>query len=72
MATFKGTMKKNELEGGFWELHAEDGQRYQLSGGDAGLHKDGQSVEIEGSIDKGMMGIGMTGPTLSVKSYRTV
>jgi hypothetical protein len=70
MATFKGTVKKNDLEGGFWELHAEDGKRYQLKGGDAALKKEGAQVEIAGSIEKSAFGIGMTGPILAVKSYK--
>lgn len=70
MPKFTGTIKKNDLEGGFFELHTDDGERYQLSGGDDGLRKDGQSVTIEGSIDKGAMGIGMTGPTIKVKSWQ--
>ncbi len=71
MATFKGTVKKNDLEGGFWELHTDDGKKYQLSGGDDGLRKEGARVEVEGKIDKAAFGIGMTGPTLAVKSYKT-
>ncbi len=70
MATFTGTVKKNDLEGGFWELHADDGKRYQLKGGDDGLKKEGARVEISGSIEKQSFGIGMTGPILAVKSYK--
>ena len=72
MATFRGTVKKNPLEGGFWELHTDDGKRYQLKGGDDKLRVEGAKVEITGAIDKGAFGIGMTGPTLEVKSYRAV
>jgi len=72
MATFKGTVKKNDLEGGFWELHADDGKKYQLQGGDAGLQKEGARVEISGSVEKSAFGIGMTGPILAVKSYKPV
>jgi hypothetical protein len=72
MATFKGTVKKNDLEGGFWELHADSGERYQLKGGDAALHKEGARVEVTGSIEKSTFGIGMTGPILAVKSYKSM
>ena len=41
MAVFRGTVKKNDLEGGIWELHAEDGKRYQLQGGDDALRTEG-------------------------------
>ena len=72
MAVFRGTVKKNDLEGGIWELHAEDGKRYQLQGGDDALRTEGAKVEIEGKIDTQAFGIGMTGPTLAVKSYKTI
>lgn len=71
MATFKGTVKKNELEGGFWELHSGK-DRYQLDGGDPGLHVEGLQVEITGEVDKGGFGIGMTGPILKVTSYKKI
>jgi hypothetical protein len=70
MAKFRGTVKRNELEGGFWELHADDGETYQLEGGDETLRSEGARVEIEGKVDEEAFGIGMTGPTLAVKSYR--
>jgi hypothetical protein len=69
MATLRGRVKKNDIEGGIWELHADDGERYQLRGGSADLMVDGQEVEIEGKVDKGGFGIGMTGPYLDVKSW---
>jgi hypothetical protein len=70
MASFRGVVKKSDLEGGIWELHADDGERYQLRGGDAGLRRDGQRVAVEGVIDRGGFGIGMTGPYLDVRSWR--
>jgi hypothetical protein len=69
MATFRGTVKKNDVEGGIWELHADDGERYQLRGGSDGLRSDGQAVTVEGRIDKAGFGIGMTGPILDVTSW---
>ena len=68
--TLKGTIKKNPLEGGIWELHSEDGKRYQLKGGDDALRKEGKRVELQGKIDKGAMGIAMTGPTFDIKTYK--
>ncbi len=70
MAKFHGVVKKNPIEGGVWELHTSDGKRYQLQGGDAGLRAEGAHVEIDGHIDKEAFGLGMTGPTLAVKSYK--
>jgi hypothetical protein len=68
MAKYKGVVKKNPLEGGFWELHTEGGERYQLKGGDG--WKEGARVEVDGKVDKGAMGIGMTGPILAVKGVK--
>lgn len=69
MAKFKGTVKRNNVEGGFWELHASDGERYQLRGADPDLTVEGLTVEIEGHVDTGGFGIGMSGPILEVKSW---
>jgi hypothetical protein len=68
MPKYTGTVKKNQLEGGFFELIADNGETYQLIGGEGGLRKDGQ----KGKIDKDAMGIGMTGPQLVVKSWKKV
>ncbi|RMH41111.1 MAG: hypothetical protein D6689_11840 [Deltaproteobacteria bacterium] len=70
MATYRGVVRKSDLEGGVWLLHADDGERYQLRGGDDGLRVDGQRVVVEGQVDRGAMGIGMTGPYLAVRSWR--
>jgi hypothetical protein len=70
MAKLRGIVKKNDIEGGIWEFHADDGERYQIRGGDEALMVEGQEVEIEGKVDKGGFGIGMTGPYLDVKSWK--
>ena len=70
MKTYRGTIRKNDLEGGFWELVTDNGDHYQLRGGDDGLRSEGQQVEVEGKIDKGGFGIGMTGPYLDVSSWK--
>jgi hypothetical protein len=61
----KGTIRRNDLEGGHWVLETADGDRYQLTGQIADA-KDGLVVEIEGKVDKNAMGISMTGPQLAV------
>jgi len=69
MASFSGVVTKSDLEGGIWMLTADDGTSYQLRGGGDGLRKQGQRVKVQGSVDKGAMGIGMTGPFLDVRSW---
>jgi hypothetical protein len=62
----KGTIRRSDLEGGHWVLETDRGERYQLTGAltDA---KDGMVAEVEGKVDKNAMGIGMTGPQLTVQ-----
>jgi hypothetical protein len=70
MSKYRGTVKRSEFAPGRWELHAEDGEVYDLEGG--GDLRDGQRVEVEGSVDKGMMSIGMRGAVLRVKKAKAV
>ena len=60
-----GTIHRNDLEGGHWTLKAGS-ETYQLVGA-IGTPKDGMKAEVEGSVDKAAMGIGMTGPIFMVK-----
>ena len=71
MASYSGTMKKNDLEGGFWELVTDSGESYQVRGGGDDLRVEGQKVKVEGDIDGGGFGIGMTGPYLDVSSWKS-
>ncbi len=72
MTKYQGRVIKSGLEGGAWTLICDSGVVYQLSGGDRGLRKDGQQVEVEGRIASGKMGIAMVGDILEVSSYRIV
>ena len=70
MASYSGTVNHNDLEGGFWQLRTSSGESYQLRGGDGSLRVEGQAVVIEGKVDTGAMGIGMSGPILDVASWK--
>jgi hypothetical protein len=61
----QGTIRRSDLEGGHWVLETDGGERYQLTGALGGA-KDGLAAEVEGTVDKNAMGIGMTGPHLAV------
>jgi hypothetical protein len=61
----KGTIRRNQLEGGHWTIETDGGERYQLAG-KVDSCKDGMKAEVEGKVDKNMMGIGMTGPFFTV------
>ncbi len=62
----KGTIRRSDLEGGHWVLHTDSGDQYQLTGSISGA-KDGMKAEVEGKVEKDMMGIGMTGPHFTVQ-----
>lgn len=61
---FTGTVRHNDLEGGFLELHTDGGEVYRLSGGSA---KVGQKVRVTGRVERGGFGIHMSGPALNVE-----
>jgi len=70
MAKFRGTIKHNALEGGHFQLLADDGSSYEVEGNDPLLRRDGARVEIDGSIDRTALSLAMTGPRLKVKSVK--
>jgi hypothetical protein len=72
MAKFRGTVKKSDLEGGHWQLVAEDGTTYVLEGATKGIEIEGASVEVDGVVDRDVMSFAMTGPTLKVKASKQV
>jgi hypothetical protein len=63
-----GTVERRDLEGGIWQLVADDGKRYTLLGSAKDL-KAGARVEVEGALDEGF-GVGMAGPQLRVEKVR--
>ena len=67
----KGTIRRSALEGGLWTLETDGGDRYQLVGAVDGV-KDGMKAEVEGSVDRNAMGIGMVGPQLAVTAVRAL
>jgi hypothetical protein len=66
----RGKVERRDLEGGIWQLVADDGKRYTLVGA-IGRLKAGAQVEVEGAIDEGF-GIAMAGPQLRVSRIREV
>jgi hypothetical protein len=65
-----GTVEYRDLEGGLWQLKADDGKRYTLLGARGELKSlKGARVEVEGSLDEGF-GVAMAGPQLRVERVR--
>jgi len=67
----KGTIRRNDLAGGHWTIETDKGDRYQLVGKLEGI-TDGMKAEVEGKVDKGAMGIGMTGPHFDVQKLHAL
>jgi hypothetical protein len=63
-----GTLDFRDLEGGIWQLKADDGKRYTLLG--RINEKSGARVEVEGILDDGGFGIAMAGPQLRVNRLK--
>lgn len=70
MAKFRGTVRRNDLEGGHWQLVAENGSEYVLDVETSEALVHGATVEIDGTIEKTDLSFAMTGPTLRVKSIK--
>jgi hypothetical protein len=66
----RGRIERRDLEGGVWQLVADDGTRYTLLGAPKDL-RAGAEVEVEGALDEGF-GLAMAGPQLRVKKVRAV
>lgn len=65
MATFTGTVRFNDLEGGFYELVTDKGDTYRLSKCSA---KAGERVKVKGKVANAGFGIHMSGPSIAVDS----
>ena len=71
MAKFRGRIRHSALEGGHFQLVADDGTTYEVEGSDPILRRDGARVEIDGSVDRTALSLAMTGARLKVKSVKT-
>jgi hypothetical protein len=70
MATYTGTVRHNDLEGGFLELVTDDGSVYRLQGGPS--FAPGTRIRVTGRVENGGFGIHMSGPALEVESAKAV
>ena len=64
----RGTIRREDLSGGFMVLETEDGRRFPLGGATKALLEEGIRVELEGEFDAEAVSIAMTGePVFRVK-----
>jgi hypothetical protein len=68
----RGVIAFRDIEFGVWVLESEDGQVFQLAGGDRGLKAEGRRVEVEGDVDAQALTAAMVGPVLTVKRYKFI
>ena len=72
MVTMSGTVVYEELEGGFWGIEGDDGQKYKpVSALPAEALKAGQRVEVELERVQAM-GISMWGRAVKVKRLQLI
>jgi len=65
-----GEVVFRDVEFGVWVLQADDGKTYELAGGDRGIKKAGQRIEVEGRVEPGALSAAMVGPVFHVDRYR--
>ncbi len=70
MKTLKGIVKFRDLGIGSWEFLSNDGQKFELIGGEDSLYKDGKKAVIKGKIRKDLMSAGNMGPIFEVASSK--
>ena len=67
-----GTVRFQELEGGFWGIIADDGSKYDPMGLDAKFQKDGLRVRFEASPETDMMSTRMWGTMINLSHIEVV
>jgi hypothetical protein len=64
---FTGTVRSNDLEGGFLELVTDGGDVYRLDLSGVSAPSVGSRVKVTGRVERGGFGIHMTGPSIEVE-----
>lgn len=64
---FIGTVRMNDLEGGFLELVTDEGEVYRLSQPGKSSASVGARVKVTGRVERGGFGIHMSGPSIEVE-----
>ena len=57
----RGTIRREDLSGGFMVLETDDGRRFPLGGATKALREEGIRVELEGEFDPEALSLAMTG-----------
>ncbi len=70
--TFSGTISFVNLEGGFFALHTQSGQRFTLKGLKAPFRRDGLIVNITGHVDANAITFTQYGKLLIVDTVQVI
>jgi len=70
--TVLGKTEKKGFGFGVWALVSEEGKTYELQNPPPELCQAHAKVRIEGTIQEGVMTLGMIGPVLAIASYKIV
>jgi len=68
--TFRGILKFHQLGTRFWEFITDDGNHYELIGGNPSLYRDGARAVVTGRIREDLMSAGNIGPILEVDTLK--
>lgn len=70
--TYPGTIKFKNLEGGFFALHTQSGERFTLKGLTSPYRRDGLVVEITGHVDDNAITFTQYGKLLIVDTVTVI
>lgn len=68
----QGTVHYNSLEGGFWEIEVQSGERYEAYVIPEALRSEGQRVEYVGRLRGDLVTAHMAGPLLELHRIEAV
>jgi len=68
--TLRGIVKLHQFGPRGWEFITEDGDHYELIGGDPGLYRDGIRAVVTGRIREDLMSAANLGPILEVDTFK--
>lgn len=68
--TIKGTVKYQDLSGGFWGIIGDQGKQWKPIKMPKALQKEGLKVQVEAEEANSMISIFMWGTNISISEYK--
>lgn len=66
----RGILKLHQFGTRCWEFITDEGDRYELIGGDPNLYQDNTRLVVTGRIREDLMSVGNIGPILEVTTLQ--